>query len=58
MKGDQEVEETVEVLDGSIDLHGRPAIRKRSGRWVAGVVILCKLTSKPYTSYSPIYRVI
>ncbi|KAI3469042.1 hypothetical protein Pfo_025705 [Paulownia fortunei] len=26
--------------DGSVDLHGRPAIRERSGKWVAGIMIL------------------
>ncbi|KAL0331541.1 UNVERIFIED_CONTAM: protein NRT1/ PTR FAMILY 7.3 [Sesamum angustifolium] len=26
--------------DGSVDLHGRPALRERTGRWFAGVVIL------------------
>ncbi|KAL1829982.1 hypothetical protein ACET3Z_008394 [Daucus carota] len=28
------------TLDGSVDYHGRPAIRERSGRWVAGIIIL------------------
>lgn len=28
------------TLDGSVDMHGRPAIRRRSGLWVAGIVIL------------------
>ncbi|KAL0324557.1 UNVERIFIED_CONTAM: protein NRT1/ PTR FAMILY 7.3 [Sesamum calycinum] len=26
--------------DGSVDLHGRPALRERTGKWFAGVVIL------------------
>ncbi|KAI3453427.1 hypothetical protein Pfo_010090 [Paulownia fortunei] len=26
--------------DGSIDFHGRPAIRERTGKWVAGTIIL------------------
>lgn len=34
-------EEAEEVtLDGSVDWHGRPAIRAKSGRWVAGTIIL------------------
>ncbi|XP_061368656.1 protein NRT1/ PTR FAMILY 7.3-like [Gastrolobium bilobum] len=28
------------TLDGSVDWHGRPAIRAKSGRWVAGTIIL------------------
>lgn len=28
------------TLDGTVDWHGRPAIRKRTGTWVAGVLIL------------------
>ncbi|KAF7828539.1 protein NRT1/ PTR FAMILY 7.3-like isoform X1 [Senna tora] len=28
------------TLDGSVDWHGRPAIRDESGRWVAGIIIL------------------
>ncbi|XP_047341733.1 protein NRT1/ PTR FAMILY 7.3 [Impatiens glandulifera] len=28
------------TLDGTVDFHGRPAIRERSGQWVAGIVIL------------------
>jgi ABC-type uncharacterized transport system permease subunit len=30
------------TFDGSVDWHGRPAIRAKSGRWVAGIIILCK----------------
>ncbi|XP_057449699.1 protein NRT1/ PTR FAMILY 7.3-like [Lotus japonicus] len=33
-------EESEITLDGSVDLHGRPAIRAKSGRWVAGIIIL------------------
>lgn len=29
--------------DGSVDLKGNPAIRETSGKWVAGIIILCKL---------------
>jgi len=36
-------DDTEEVtLDGSVDWHGRPAIRAKSGRWVAGTIVLCK----------------
>ncbi|KHN21024.1 Nitrate transporter 1.5, partial [Glycine soja] len=28
------------TLDGSVDWHGRPAIRAKSGRWVAGTIVL------------------
>lgn len=39
-KFEEEAEEL--TLDGSVDWHGRPAIRAKSGRWVAGTIILCK----------------
>lgn len=32
------------TLDGTVDWHGRPAIRSKSGRWLAGIIILCKLS--------------
>lgn len=38
-KGDTEEH----TLDGSVDWHGRPAIRAKSGRWVAGTIVLCKI---------------
>jgi len=45
-------EESEEVtLDGSVDLHGGPAIRAKSGRWVAGIIILCKLLPKTLTAH-------
>ncbi|KGN55790.1 protein NRT1/ PTR FAMILY 7.3 isoform X2 [Cucumis sativus] len=28
------------TLDGTVDFHGRPAIRSKSGTWVAGIIIL------------------
>ncbi|KAI7989397.1 Protein NRT1/ PTR FAMILY 7.3 [Camellia lanceoleosa] len=28
------------TLDGSVDLQGQPAIRERTGKWVAGIIIL------------------
>ncbi|KAM7491111.1 hypothetical protein LguiA_034032 [Lonicera macranthoides] len=28
------------TLDGTVDIHGRPAIREKTGRWVAGIIIL------------------
>jgi len=27
-------------MDGSIDRHGHPAVRERTGTWVAGILIL------------------
>lgn len=43
LQGKFKEEEEEFTLDGSVDLHGRPAIRAKSGRWVAGIIILCKL---------------
>ncbi|CDP12983.1 unnamed protein product [Coffea canephora] len=28
------------TLDGTVDMHGRPAIRGKTGRWFAGIIIL------------------
>ena len=28
------------TLDGTVDYHGRPAIRERSGTWFAGILLL------------------
>ncbi|EEF42451.1 protein NRT1/ PTR FAMILY 7.3 [Ricinus communis] len=28
------------TLDGTVDWHGQPAMRKKSGKWVAGIIIL------------------
>ncbi|KAK9927893.1 hypothetical protein M0R45_025056 [Rubus argutus] len=36
----EDEEGTTNTLDGSVDMHGRPAIREKSGRWVAGIIIL------------------
>ncbi|KAL1354484.1 hypothetical protein HN51_068295 [Arachis hypogaea] len=38
LNDDEEQEEL--TLDGSVDLHGRPAIRTKSGTWLAGIIIL------------------
>ncbi|KAL5862544.1 hypothetical protein ACOSQ3_000058 [Xanthoceras sorbifolium] len=37
---EEEEEEEACTLDGTVDWHGRPAIREKSGRWVAGIIIL------------------
>lgn len=37
LKGEVEQECTG---DGTVDLHGRPAVREQTGKWVAGIVIL------------------
>lgn len=31
------------TLDGSIDSHGHPAVRERTGTWFAGILILGNL---------------
>ncbi|XP_038684953.1 protein NRT1/ PTR FAMILY 7.2-like [Tripterygium wilfordii] len=33
-------EQEISTLDGSVDRHGHPAIRTRTGTWVAGVLLL------------------
>lgn len=33
------------TLDGAVDRHGRPAIRDKTGTWVAGILILGTLSS-------------
>lgn len=43
MKGAEKNREEVHTLDGSVDRHGRPAIKGRSGGWQAGFLILGKL---------------
>ncbi|XXG75725.1 hypothetical protein AAC387_Pa08g0236 [Persea americana] len=40
MKGAEKNREEVHTLDGSVDRHGRPAIKGRSGGWQAGFLIL------------------
>lgn len=32
------------TLDGTVDWKGQPAIKGRTGQWVAGAIILCKLS--------------
>ncbi|KAM7258476.1 hypothetical protein ACFE04_014217 [Oxalis oulophora] len=34
------VEDEEDTLDGSVDFYGRPAIRSKSGKWFAGIIIL------------------
>lgn len=43
MKGTNKKEEEEYTLDGSVDRHGNPAIKGRSGGWQAGFLILGKL---------------
>lgn len=40
MNGEVGKGQEVCTLDGTVDYHGRPAIRERSGNWVAGVLLL------------------
>ena len=43
LQGDETKEEReICTLDGTIDWHGQPAIRSKTGGWVAGIIILCK----------------
>ncbi|KAF5735087.1 proton-dependent oligopeptide transport family protein [Tripterygium wilfordii] len=37
---EEEEEECTTTLDGTVDWQGRPAIRGKSGQWVAGMIIL------------------
>lgn len=32
--------EAYTTLDGSVDRHGKPAIRATTGSWVAGIIVL------------------
>lgn len=34
------------TLDGTVDWHGHPAIKNKSGKWIAGIIILCKQQTK------------
>jgi hypothetical protein len=43
------------TLDGSVDFKGRPAIRAKSGRWGAGIIILCKLHKDKITELFLVY---
>ncbi|KAF5729683.1 proton-dependent oligopeptide transport family protein [Tripterygium wilfordii] len=40
VKFNEEDEEYTATLDGTVDWQGRPAIRGKSGKWVAGIIIL------------------
>lgn len=40
--GERKGEREVCTLDGTVDWHGHPAIRSKSGGWFAGTIILCK----------------
>ncbi|XAR70604.1 hypothetical protein NMG60_11027511 [Bertholletia excelsa] len=40
MEGKMRGKEEETTLDGTIDFDGRPAIRERSGKWTAGIIIL------------------
>ena len=33
-------EKEVLTLDGAVDRHGRPAVRGKTGTWVAGILLL------------------
>ncbi|GMH09242.1 hypothetical protein Nepgr_011083 [Nepenthes gracilis] len=36
----EEEEEEIYTLDGSVDQHGSPATRQKTGKWAAGIIIL------------------
>ncbi|KAF5753555.1 putative proton-dependent oligopeptide transporter family, major facilitator superfamily [Helianthus annuus] len=36
----EEEEEGTKTLDGTVDFHGRPALKAKTGRWTAGTIIL------------------
>lgn len=38
-------EEEDYTLDGTVDRHGQPAIRSKTGTWVSGILLLGKLFS-------------
>lgn len=40
VKGGNKEETSYYTLDGSVDLKGRPAVKAKSGGWVAGFLIL------------------
>ena len=42
LKDGETKERDVCTLDGTVDWHGQPAIKSKSGGWVAGIIILCK----------------
>lgn len=37
---DEEEEGRISTMDGSVDFHGRPALKAKTGRWTAGTIIL------------------
>ncbi|KAK7295373.1 hypothetical protein RJT34_18280 [Clitoria ternatea] len=37
---EEKVKKEHEVCDGAIDCHGHPAVRERTGSWIAGILIL------------------
>lgn len=47
----EETESEELTLDGSVDLNGHPAIRTKSGRWAAAIIILCKLHKHKLIAY-------
>ncbi|KAM7512235.1 hypothetical protein LguiB_011110 [Lonicera macranthoides] len=49
-KMEKEEEEEERTLDGSVDRHGKPAVRGRSGNWTAATLLL-GLASLSLTSY-------
>lgn len=45
-------EEEDYTLDGTVDRHGQPAIRSKTGTWVSGILLLGKLFSMLFIPFS------
>ena len=43
------------TLDETVDYHGHPAIRERSGNWVAGILLLGNFLYYSYHKYIYLY---
>lgn len=39
------------TLDGTVNKHGQPAVRARTGRWFAGVLLLGQSTINLFSYY-------
>lgn len=40
----EEEQGTSTTMDGTVDYHGRPALKEKTGRWTAGTIILGTVT--------------
>lgn len=46
------------TLDGSVDRHGRPAIRSKTGTWAAGILLLGKLYSQNVHHLKYLFKIV